>query len=346
MACAQQWPARRWGAAQGRAWGARGRGPWSDRPVARPGRSDYGSRVNAPHREALRRGVTWILLSETLFAIMRLATRWGAADVPGLEIGAARFLGGAVVALAVSRMRGVSLAIGDQRTAWLRSGFGALNALAVFYVLGQPRIALGDVATLQATGPLFVALLSAPLIGERVSRRVASGVMLGFVGLTVLVGPAFHTSGDLALIMIVGAFCYAVAMLSLRRLGPHETSEGIAFHLSLVAGAVLLLVALPRFVVPGARATEAIVASALSGGLAQVAMSRAYSLDRAARMSAYAYAGVAITYALEAAIWRRVPVVHQWIGAALVVVAGVIVSGIGAAAGATQPGVAAVRSSD
>jgi drug/metabolite transporter (DMT)-like permease len=301
--------------------------------------------VTAPRRDVLRQGVTWILLSEALFAIMRLATRWGAADVPGLEIGAARFLGGALVALVVSRVRGVSLAVGDQRTAWLRSGFGALNALAVFYVLGQPRIALGDVATLQATGPLFVALLSAPLIGERVSRRVALGVTIGFVGLTVLVGPAFHTSGDLALVMVVGAFCYAVAMLSLRRLGPHETSEGIAFHLSLVAGFTLLVASLPRFAAPGTRATEAIVASAVCGGLAQVAMSRAYALDRAARMSAYAYAGVAMTYALEAAFWRRVPVVHQWIGAALVVAAGLVVSGIGAA-GAAQPGVAAVRPTD
>ncbi|MFI5372097.1 MAG: DMT family transporter [Candidatus Eisenbacteria bacterium] len=283
--------------------------------------------MNGLHRDALARGVTWILLSETLFALMRLATRWGAADVPGIEIGAARFLGGALVAWGVARARGVSLAIGDQRTAWLRSGFGTLNAVAVFYVLGQTRIALGDVATLQATGPLFVALLSYPLIGERVSRRVAGGVALGFVGLTVLVGPAFRTSGDLAAIMLAGAFCYAVAMLSLRRLGSHETSEGIAFHLSLVAGVVLLLLALPRFAAPGTRAWEAIVASALCGGLAQVAMSRAYALDRAARMSAFAYAGVAITYGLEAVTWHRFPVPHQWTGAALVVVAGVLVSG-------------------
>ena len=55
--------------------------------------------MNLHARRALTRGITWILLSETLFAIMRLATRWGAADVPGLEIGAARFLGGAAVAL-------------------------------------------------------------------------------------------------------------------------------------------------------------------------------------------------------------------------------------------------------
>jgi drug/metabolite transporter (DMT)-like permease len=286
--------------------------------------------VPAAVRDPLARGVTWILLSETLFALMRLSTRWGAPDMPGLEIGAARFLGGAVVAYALARARGASLAVADQRTAWMRSGFGALNGTAVFHVLGQPRIALGDVATLQATGPLFVALLSWPMIRERVSRRVAAGVVIGFIGVAVLVGPAFRTSGDLAAMMIAGAVCYGVAMVSLRRLGPRESSEGIAFHVSVVAGAWLLLLSLPHFVLPSPRAWAAIACSALSGGLAQVAMSRAYSLDRAARLSAFAYTGVAITYALEALVWRRIPQPHQWTGAAIVIAAGLVVTGVDA----------------
>lgn len=283
---------------------------------------------SAGPRDPLSSGVTWILLSETLFALMRLATRWGAADLPGLEIGAARFLGGAVVAFAVARARGVSLAVGDQRTMWMRSAFGALNAAAVFHVLGQPRIALGDAATLQATGPLFVALLSWPLIRERVPRAVAAGVVLGFVGVAVLVGPAFRSSGDLAAIMVAGAACYAVAMLSLRRLGPRESSEGIALHVSTVAGLALLLLALPGLRMPTGRAALAMGASALAGGLAQVAMGRAYSLDRAARLSAFAYTGVAITYALEALVWHRYPAPHQWAGSAVVVAAGLVVSGV------------------
>jgi drug/metabolite transporter (DMT)-like permease len=44
-------------------------------------------------------------------------------------------------------------------------------------------------------------------------------------------------------------------------------------------------------------------------------------------MSAFAYVGVAVTYALEAATLRRTPDPHQWAGAALVCAAGVIVAG-------------------
>jgi len=274
----------------------------------------------------LRSGVFWILVTEICFALMRLATRWGAGDLSGWEIGGVRFLGGALVAYALGRARRVPLVVRDQKNAWLRSIFGTVNALAVFLALGSPRIALGDVATLTATAPLFVALLSGPVLGERVSPRVAAGVTLGFVGAAVLSQPALRVSGDLALALLLGAFSYGLAILRLRRLGPRESSEAIALHMSLVAGVTLLLVSLPRFAVPSPRAWVPLLASAAAGGLGQVAMSRAYGLGRAARLSAVSYAGVVFTYLFEALLFGRVPRLHQWIGAALVCVAGVVVS--------------------
>lgn len=287
------------------------------------------SRVVAPRslaRTVLASGVFWILVTETMFALMRIATRWGASDLRGWEIGGVRFLGGALVAWGLGRARGVSLRVRDQRNAWLRSIFGTVNALAVFLALGSPRIALGDVATLTATAPLFVALLSGPVLGERVSPRVAAGVTLGFVGAAVLSSPALHVSGDLALALLLGALSYGLAILRLRRLGPTESSEAIALHMSLVAGITLLLVSLPRFVVPTPRMLVPLLASAACGGLGQVAMSRAYGLGRAARLSAVSYAGVVITYLFEILLFGRAPQVHQWIGAGLVCTAGVIVS--------------------
>ena len=275
---------------------------------------------------ALRTGIAWILISEAMFAVMRVATRFGAAEVPGLEIGAARFLGGALITWLIARARGASLRVVDQRTAWTRSLFGALNASAVFYVLGSSRIAVGDAATLAAVGPLFVALLSLPVIREKVSRRVILGAGLGFAGVVFLVKPAFRTAGDLALVSLCGALAYSIAMLSLRRLSTRETTESIVFHVSLVAGGMLLLFSLPTLVRPAPGAWGPIGLSALAGALGQLAMSRAYAMDRAARMSAFGYVGVVFTYGLEALVWRRPPGLHQILGAAMVSGAGIILA--------------------
>jgi drug/metabolite transporter (DMT)-like permease len=155
---------------------------------------------------------------------------------------------------------------------------------------------------------------------------VISGALLGFLGVAVLSRPALHVSADLALALLFGALSYALAILRLRRLGGRESGEAIALHMSLVAGITLLVVSLPHFVVPPPRAWLPLAAAAAMGGLGQVALSRAYGLGRAARLSAVAYSGVVITYALEVLVFRRMPAVHQWIGAGLVCVAGVVVS--------------------
>lgn len=278
-------------------------------------------------RRLLRSGVFWILVTEACFAVMRVTTRWGAgANLTGWEVGSLRFLGGALVAYGLGRSRGAPLRVGDQKNAWLRSLFGTANALAVFWALGSKRIAVGDVATLSATAPLFVALLSGPVLHERVPPRVLLGAALGFAGVAVLSRPALHVSGDLALALLLGALSYGLAILRLRRLGPRESSEAIALHMSLVAGITMLLISLPRFVMPGPEALLPLVLTAGAGGLGQVAMSRAYGLDKAARLSALSYAGVIFTYLLEAVLFGRLPQVHQWTGAALVVLAGVLVS--------------------
>ena len=271
-------------------------------------------------------GVFWILVTETCFALMRIFTRAGAGDLPGLEIGGVRFLGGALVAYGVGRVRRVPLVVRDQKNAWLRSMFGTVNAVAVFVALGSTRIALGDVATLIATAPLFVAMLSGPVLRERVPPRTVAGVALGFLGVAVLSQPAFRVSGDLAIALLVGALSYGFAILRLRRLGAHESSEAIALHMSLVAGVTLLVLSLPRFVVPTREMWLPLLGSAAAGGLGQIAMSRAYGLGRAAQLSAVSYSGVVITYLLEVAWFHRPPLLHQWIGATLVIVAGVVVA--------------------
>lgn len=274
----------------------------------------------------LRSGFFWVLVAETAFAVMRIATRAGASDLPWAELGAARFLGGALVAIASARARGVTLRVGDQKHAWLRSGFGTLNALCVFYALGSQRIAVGDATTLSATTPLFVALLSWPVLRERVTPLVWLGVALGFAGVAVLVKPGFAAMGGVAALAVTGAFFFSFALLSLRRMGPHESSEAIALHVSLVAGLTLLAVAAPNLAMPHRGSWLPLLLAALMGGLAQVAMGRAYGLQTAARLSAFSYVGVVLTYALEAAFFHRAPAVHQYAGAAMVIAAGALVS--------------------
>jgi len=171
-----------------------------------------------------------------------------------------------------------------------------------------------------------VALLSGPLLGERVGPVVWLAVAAGFAGVATLLHAGFAHVGPTGLLLVAGALSYALAIFRVRRLSARESSEAIGFHMSIVAGAVMLLIALPHLAPIPRAAWLPLFLSALAGGIGQTVVARAYEREAASQLAAFNYAGVVFTYVLEAALFRRVPEPHQVAGALVVIGAGVVVS--------------------
>ena len=279
--------------------------------------------AGSTHRLA---GVGWMVLAQLGFAGMNLFSRLGARGLPFSEVAAARFLVGAVVAILLARARGTSLRIVDVPNTWRRSLFGTCSAIGHFYALSSQRIPLGDAATLGATAPIFVALLSRRFLGERVGRRIGIAVVIAFIGVTAVVRPTFAAAADVAVIATTGAFFYALAMIWLRKIGPGESGEEIVLHFSTVAFVTMLAMSIPVWVTPDAAGSLWLLATGLCGGLGQIAMTRAYTLDRAARVSTVAYLGIVVTHLIAIPVFGEVPSVWQFGGAALVIASGAILA--------------------
>jgi drug/metabolite transporter (DMT)-like permease len=259
-----------------------------------------------------------MVLAQLCFAAMNVFTRLGSRHVPWPEIAAARFLVGAAIAVALAWTRGVSLQVTDGRGTWRRSLYGTAAALASFYSLASPSIGLGDAATLGATAPIFVALLAGPLLGEWVGRRLWVAVGMAFVGIVLLVRPSFTLSGPVAAVATAGAFFYALAMIWLRRIGPGESHEAVVLHFSLVALATMLALALPSWTWPDLQSGLYLLGAGLGGGGAQIAMTRAYSLQRATPVTALSYLGAVFTYLIALPVFPDRPTLWQAAGSLLI----------------------------
>jgi drug/metabolite transporter (DMT)-like permease len=102
---------------------------------------------------------------------------------------------------------------------------GILNCLLPFALLlwAQDRIGSGLVSVLAASTPLFTALAAHFLLAdEKATRSRLAGVVLGFAGVAVAMGPIAPASrADLAAGMatILAALCYAMAGVLGRRSG-------------------------------------------------------------------------------------------------------------------------------
>jgi len=265
-----------------------------------------------------------MILAQVLFAAMATSARVGGRRLPWQEVCASRFLVGALTVLVVARVRGRSLRLSNRRASWVRSVLGTLSAAGTFYLYARPQLPIGDAVTLLSTTPIFVALLGVPLLGESVRRSVVVALGCGFAGIALVAQPTFSTAGHLVAIGTLTAITAALAFIWLRRIGSSESSEAVVFHFACVGFAAMMLLSVPVWRTPDARDAVALFATGFFGGIAQIAMTRAYALDAAARVSVLGYSGVIFARALAFAVFGEVPDGAQTLGSLLIVGSGAL----------------------
>src|SRR5256714_3925716 len=123
---------------------------------------------------------------------------------------------------------------------------GTVNAaLAVTLVsAAETRLAAWMAAILNASTPLFAALVAAAVGDERMTRRRALGLVFGVGGVALVVGLA-HVEADVAFLAAAGAsllaaLCYALGTTYAKHAMGGEPPATIALGQLLAAGLVLL----------------------------------------------------------------------------------------------------------
>lgn len=198
-------------------------------------------RANAPKAAVLGAfAAVYVIWGSTYLAI-----RYAIETLPPFLMAGCRFLAAGAVLYLFMRWRGVKA---PARIHW-RSAFMLGGMLLLVgngaVVWAEHRIASGIAALLVAVEPLWIVLLDwLRPGGTRPSARTAVGVVLGFIGLVILVGPQESgTSVDLlgAGAVVVGALSWAAGSLYSRE-APLPESPFLATAMQMLAGGVLLVI--------------------------------------------------------------------------------------------------------
>lgn len=277
----------------------------------------------------------WIGGAAVLFAVMNVLVRLVAPRVHWSVAGTLRAATGAAVASVIATMRGSTARPRDARALWPRSIFGTLAMVTTFAVLGSRALPLGDAATLLNLAPLGVAALAPLVLGERLEWRVLVALALSLAGVVLLLRPSALFSGPpldaealaSAALAILAAGLTALAMLSLRRAGRTETAEAIAFHFSLTATVAMGVIAIAKAPpIPSGSDVALMLGAGAAAGLAQLAMTRAYAIERAARVGGAGYLNVVANAAFGAWLLGEPLATTGVAGMALVVAGGVVLT--------------------
>ena len=189
-----------------------------------------------------------------------------------LTVACARTTLGASALLVLMRVMGRPLPVMDGRMIKYLVLIGLLNSAVPFALLswGQQYVPSAFAGIAMAALPLFVLPLAHVFTDERMSTRNTTGVLLGFVGAAVLIGPGvmrlgtgLEPLGQIA--CVVASVSYAVSSIMTRRCPPIDPITMAALLLTVGSAALipamLLIEGVP--VIGDARPTIAIIALGL-----------------------------------------------------------------------------------
>ena len=279
-----------------------------------------------PHHGNLR-GIAAMLIAVAVFAFMDAVLKTLSARYPVLQIVALRGLTALPLILLYIGWRGAWRPV--LRMRWplhlLRCVLGIV--MLSLFTLGVRSLPLSAAYTLFFIAPLLITLLSVPVLKEKVPRAHVWAIGVGFVGVLVALRPSgdalqagLATWGGLA--VLGAALCYAVAAVTGRLLSRTDRSESLVLTMMAamaIGGAAL---AWPQWV-PIPRTDWPLLAGlAVTGFIGQLALTEAFRHGQASIVAPFEYSALAWGLGLDWLIWRTLPGTHTWLGAAIVIAAG------------------------
>jgi drug/metabolite transporter (DMT)-like permease len=267
-----------------------------------------------------------ILLACGWFSAMGLLTHeLGRRGCHWLVVAMARSGIATVIALITAVSLGITLVVLRPRMLWVRSLAGSCSMLATFYAL--PRLPVSDVLTLTNTFPIWVAILSWPLAGERPTRGVWLAVICSVAGVAIALDPtdsSFQSKPSIA--SLAAAFFTAVAMLGINRLkGVHPLAVVVHFSaVSTLASAAVLSILLAAsdalLHLESFQAAEIgmLMAVGLTAAVGQVFLTWAYAGGSPTKVSVVGLSQVLMVMAIEAMLGRKVITLSTVFGTLLV----------------------------
>lgn len=203
---------------------------------------------------------------------------------------------------------------------------GLLGITAQFcFFLGLRYLGLAEATAIAFAAPLMVTALSVPLLGEKVGPRRWAAVVIGFAGVLIMVRPEPESFQAAALLILLAAFSYAMIMLTTRMLARSDSNAAILLFGSSISLALSVLLLPFDWKTPDLADFAVFAALGLIGGTGMFCITQAYRQAPAAVVAPFEYVALVVAAILGFLVWREIPDLYVWLGAAVVIGAGIYI---------------------
>jgi drug/metabolite transporter (DMT)-like permease len=207
----------------------------------------------------------------------------------------------------------------------LRSAISFVSMVAGFWSLSLMHFA--KAISMSFTAPLFATLLAALVLKERVRLRRWTATIAGLLGVLVVLQPESAGLGFGEALALFAAAMSALVSMIVKNLSKTESSNAIVTYMVLLLTPMSLALALPVWSwPPAANWWWFMVGMGLCGTLGHLCWVRALSMAEVSLVVSYDYIRLLFAAVIGYFAFAEAPLLHTWIGAALIVGSGIYIA--------------------
>ena len=203
----------------------------------------------------------------------------------------------------------------------------ALMATTVLFNLGIMTEPLATATTIMFLSPIVVTLLSIVVLKEQVGLRRWIGILIGFFGAIIVVQPWEMTGSAVnvgAFFLLAAAFSNGAYQIITRKVRADNPLTSLLF--TAAAGAVFSSLILPWYWQwPDVWGWTLLIASGFAGALGHYFLIEAMRRAPASVVAPFSYSSLIWATLFGYVIWHELPTANVWIGAALIIAAGLYI---------------------
>ena len=205
-----------------------------------------------------------------------------------------------------------------------RAFTGAAAIIALF--IGLRELPLADVVSLTFGGPIFVTVASIFFLSEKVGIKRWSAVFLGFIGMLLIVQPAFIDLNFYYITPIIFCIFFACVAISVRSLSKTEPNYRIAFYFTLLCSLLgIATIFKGDWVLPNRIDLGIFIIMGLCGSVANLLLTQSYRLAETSLVTPIKYLSLVFAIVFGFLIWSEIPKLLTLFGALLVITSSLII---------------------
>lgn len=221
-------------------------------------------------------------------------------------------------------VRGGGLKALKTKRPWLHALRGLCVLLAITsYFIGLQHMPIAETLTIAFASPLFMTILSIPILGEKVGLHRWGAVLVGFVGVIIITQPGSDAFRVEALWPLLSGATFATASVLTGLLARTENNAAITFY-STVSQGLPALILLPWFWQAPEIATDWLwfITMGILGGVGLQLLTSGFRAAPASVIAPFEYTALIWATAIGWFGWQEWPGDRVWLGAAILIASG------------------------